>query len=186
MKLYIKYMVSTRCKLMVVAELEKLGVHDAKVDLGEVQIKERLSQAQRQEFNIALKGIGLYLIEDKKSILVERIKHVVIKAIHYTDKILKIKFSEHLSKTLHYSYPYLANVFSNTTGSTIEKLVIKHKIERVKELIVYDELTLTEIAYKLNYSSVGHLSNQFKKITGLTPTTFKRLRPPRIDGIENV
>lgn len=179
-------MVSTRCNLMVRDELKKIGVVDAIVELGEVKLIADISKTQKKEFSTVLKKIGLLLIEDKKSILVEKIKHVVIKAIHYTDKVLKVKFSEHLSRTLQYSYTYLSNIFSKTTGSTIEKLIIKHKIEKAKELIIYDELTLTEIAYRLSYSSVSHLSNQFKKVTGLTPTSFKRLEVKPRDGIENV
>lgn len=179
-------MVSTRCNLMVRDELKKIGVVDAIVELGEVKLIADISKTQKKELSTVLKKIGLLLIEDKKSILVEKIKHVVIKAIHYTDKVLKVKFSEHLSRTLQYSYTYLSNIFSKTTGSTIEKLIIKHKIEKAKELIIYDELTLTEIAYRLSYSSVSHLSNQFKKVTGLTPTSFKRLEVKPRDGIENV
>ncbi len=179
-------MVSTRCKLMVKDELEKIGVSDAVVDFGEVVTKHPLSKSQKKELNEGLKKIGLELIEDRKWILVERIKHVVIKAIHYTDKVLKVNFSEHLSTALQYNYKYLANVFSKTTGSTIEKLIISHKIERVKELITYDELTLTEIAYNLNYSSVAHLSNQFKKVTGMTPTTFKNLQENRRRALDDV
>lgn len=179
-------MVSTRCKLIIIGELEKLGIRDAVVELGEVQITQSISLTQRKEFATAIEQVGLELIEDKKSILVEKIKHVVIKAIHYTDQVMKVKFSEHLSKTLQYSYTYLANIFSKETGSTIEKLVIKHKIERIKELIIYDELTLTEIAFRLNYSSVSHLSNQFKKITGLTPTSFKQLKDKRRYELENL
>lgn len=179
-------MVSTRCKLMVKDELEKIGLPDAIVDWGEVVIKDPISTSQKQEFSVALTRIGLELIDDKRSILVEKIKHVVIKAIHYTDKILRVNFSDHLSKTLQYNYKYLANVFSKTTGSTIEKLVISHKIERAKEFIIYDELTLTEIAYNLNYSSVAHLSNQFKKVTGLTPTSFKNLQQKRRRPLDEV
>lgn len=186
MKLYIKYMVSSRCQGMVKNELERIGIHNAVVELGEVEIKESISPSQKEEFSIALRRIDLQLIEDKKIILVERIKIVIIKLIHFTDKVLKVNFSEHLSKILKYNYTYLANLFSRTTGSTIEKLIIKHKIERVKELILHDELTITEIAHKLNYSSVSHLSNQFKRITGLTPTSFKRLRHKRLRGLENV
>jgi AraC-like DNA-binding protein len=171
---------------MVKDELKKLGVVDAAIELGEVTLKRDIPNTRKKEFNTALKKIGLLLIEDKRSILVEKIKHVVIRAIHYTDKVLKVKFSDHLSKTLQYSYTYLANIFSQTTGTTIEKLVIKHKIEKAKELILYDELTLTEIAYRLSYSSVSHLSNQFKKVTGLTPTSFKRLEDKRREAIENV
>ncbi len=179
-------MVSTRCKLMVKDELEKIGLSDAVVDLGEVVTKVPLSNGQKQEFSVALTRIGLELIEDRRSILVEKIKHVVINAIHFTDKILRVNFSEHLSKTLQYNYKYLANVFSKSTGSTIERLVITHKIERAKEFIIYDELTLTEIAYNLNYSSVAHLSNQFKKVTGLTPTTFKNIQQKRRRPLEEV
>lgn len=179
-------MVSTRCKLMVENEFEKIGLPNAVVDLGEVVIKEPLSTLQKQQLGIALKRIGLELIEDRRSILVEKIKHVVIKAIHFTDKVLRINFSEHLSKTLQYNYKYLANVFSKTTGSTIENLIISHKIERAKEFIIYDELTLTEIAYNLNYSSVAHLSNQFKKVTGLTPTSFKNLQQKRRRTLEEI
>ncbi len=187
MKLYIKYMVSTRCILLVRKELDKLGIHDTRVELGEVQIKESISTLQREQFGAALAEIGLVLINDKRFILIEKIKHVIINVIHLTDKVLKVKFSEHLSKTLGYSYTYLANIFSKTTGTTIEKQVIKHKVERVKELIIYDELTLTEIAFKLNYSSVAHLSNQFKRVTGQTPTSFKRLRHSKSRvALENV
>ena len=181
-------MVSTRCELMVKNELEKLGIQDALVELGEVEIKGPISQSQKEEFRIALERIGLELIKDKRFILVEKIKIIIIKVIHFTDNVLRVNFSEHLSKTLRYNYTYLSNIFSKTTGTTIEKVIIKHKIERVKELIIYDELTLTEIAFKLDYSSVGHLCNQFKKITGLTPTSFKRLEDKRkhIVGLENI
>lgn len=186
MKLYIKHMVSSRCILLVQNELKKMDIRDARVELGEVQIKKNISQSQREELGAGLAKIGLELISDKRFILIEKIKHVIIKVVHLTDKVLKVKFSEHLSKTLGYSYTYLANIFSKTTGTTIEKQVIKHKIERAKELIIYDELTLTEIAFKLNYSSVGHLSNQFKKVTGYTPSTFKRLSHKKRIELENV
>lgn len=186
MKLYIKHMVSTRCELMVKKELAELGILDATVELGEVELKRDISQSQREEFRIALERIGLELIKDKRFILVEKIKHIIIKVIHFTDKVLRVNFSEHLSKTLKYNYTYLANIFSKTTGTTIEKVIIKQKIERVKELIIFDELTLTEIAFKLDYSSVAHLSNQFKRVTGITPTSFKRLKNKRRQGIDNV
>ena len=179
-------MVSTRCELMVKKELAELGILDATVELGEVELKRDISQSQREEFRIALERIGLELIKDKRFILVEKIKHIIIKVIHFTDKVLRVNFSEHLSKTLKYNYTYLANIFSKTTGTTIEKVIIKQKIERVKELIIFDELTLTEIAFKLDYSSVAHLSNQFKRVTGITPTSFKRLKNKRRQGIDNV
>jgi AraC-like DNA-binding protein len=186
MKLYIKYMVSIRCKMIVKAELDKLGVHYSSVDLGEVEIRENLNQDQRHALAIALKRTGLEVMDDKRAILIERIKNVIIEAIHYSDEALKVNFSDHLSEKLNYDYTYLANLFSEVEGTTIEHFIIKHKIERVKELLVYDQLSLTEISYRLHYSSVAHLSNQFKKVTGLTPTFFKHLKHKRLSGLENV
>jgi AraC-like DNA-binding protein len=186
MKLYIRYMVSIRCKLIVKAELEKLGVHYTSVELGEADIKESISRTQREELAIALKKTGLELMDDKKAILIERIKNVIVEAIHYSDEALKVNFSDHLSEKLNYDYTYLANLFSEVESTTIEHFIIKHKIERVKELLIYDELTLTEIAYKLHYSSVAHLSNQFKKVTGLTPTFYKDLKDKRLGGLEDI
>ena len=186
MKLYIKYMVSIRCKMLVKAELEKLGLHYTVVELGEADLTENISNAQRNQLNIALKKSGLELMDDKKAMLIEKIKNVITEAIHYSDEPLKVNFSDHLSEKLQHDYTYLANLFSEVESTTIEHFIIKHKIERVKELLVYDELTLTEIAYKLHYSSVGHLSNQFKKVTGLTPTFFKNLKHKRLTGLENV
>jgi AraC-like DNA-binding protein len=179
-------MVSIRCKLIVKSELERLGLHSGVVDLGEVEIKEGITSAQRGKLAAALKKTGLELMDDKKAILIERIKNVIIETIHYSDEVLKINFSNHLSEKLQYDYTYLSNLFSEVESTTIEHFIIKHKIERVKELLIYDELSLTEIAYKLHYSSVAHLSNQFKKITGLTPTFFKKLKHKRLGGLENV
>jgi AraC-like DNA-binding protein len=179
-------MVSIRCKLIVKTELERLGLHSGVVDLGEVEIKEGITSAQRGKLAAALKKTGLELMDDKKAILIERIKNVIIETIHYSDEVLKINFSNHLSEKLQYDYTYLSNLFSEVESTTIEHFIIKHKIERVKELLIYDELSLTEIAYKLHYSSVAHLSNQFKKITGLTPTFFKKLKHKRLGGLENV
>ena len=186
MKLYIKYMVSIRCKVIVKDELEKLGLHYNVVELGEVDIKESISGDQREQFARALKKTGLELMEDKKAILIERIKNVIIEMIHYSDEALKVNFSDFISEKLNHDYTYLANLFSEVEGTTIEHFIIKHKIERVKELLMYDELTLTEISYRLHYSSVAHLSNQFKKITGLTPTFFKHLRHKRLGGLDNI
>ncbi|MEP7234196.1 MAG: helix-turn-helix domain-containing protein [Ignavibacteriota bacterium] len=186
MKLYIKYMVSIRCKLMVKAELEQLGLHYSIVDLGEVEISETISAVQRKQLAIGLKRSGLELMDDKKAILIQKIKNLIVETIHYTDEELKINFSDYLSEKLNYNYTYLSNLFSEVESITIEHFIIKHKIERVKELLVYDELTLTEIAFRLHYSSVAHLSNQFKKITGLTPTFFKELKLKRLGGLENV
>lgn len=186
MKLYIKNMVCIRCKMVVRTELEKLGLHHMVVELGEADIKESLSAEQRDLLNVALKRSGLELMDDKKSMLIEKIKNVIIELVHYSDIELKINLSDHISEKLNHDYTYLANLFSEVEGTTIEKFYITHKIERVKELLVYDELNLTEIADKLNYSSVAHLSNQFKKITGLTPSHFKKLRHKRRIMLENV
>jgi YesN/AraC family two-component response regulator len=179
-------MVSIRCKMMVIAELERLGFHYSSVELGEVEIEETLSQSQRDALSAALKRSGLELMDDKKSILIEKIKQVIIETIHYTDETLRVNFSNHLSEKLNYDYTYLANLFSEVEGTTIEHFIIKHKIERVKELLIYNELSLTEISYKLHYSSVAALSNQFKKVTGLTPSFFKHIKHKRMGGLENV
>lgn len=186
MKLYVKYMVSIRCKMVVIAELENLGFHYTSVELGEVEIDETLSHAQREMLSTALKRSGFELMDDKKAILIEKIKQVVIEAIHYSDEALKVNFSDHLTEKLGYDYTYLANLFSEVEGTTIQQLILKHKIERAKELLIYDELSLTEISYKLHYSSVAALSNQFKKVTGLTPSFFKHIKHKRMGGLENV
>lgn len=172
-------MVSLRCKMMVKAELNKLGLHYIVIDLGEVEIKEDITNKQREQLKIALLKSGLELMDDKKAILIEKIKNVIVEMVHYSDEFPKINFSNYLSEKLNYDYTYLANLFSEVTGTTVEHYLIAHKIERVKELLIYDELNLTEISYKLNYSSVAHLSKQFKKVTGLTPTFFKKLKHKR-------
>ena len=172
--------------MLVKSELDKLGLHYSSVELGGADIKESLSSKQLFQLAEELKKSGLELMDDKKSILIERIKNVIVEQIHYTDEALRVNFSDFLSEKLGYDYTYLANLFSEVESTTIEHFIIKHKIERVKELLVYDELTLTEIAYRLHYSSVAHLSNQFKKVTGLTPTFFKHLKSKRLEGIENV
>jgi AraC-like DNA-binding protein len=179
MKLFIKYMVSLRCKIAVKAELDKLGLHYTRVELGEVEIMENMSEEQLTQLKIGLLQSGLELMDDQKSILIEKIKNNIIEMVHYNVELSKINFSDHLSDKLKHDYTYLANLFSEVTGITIEHYIIIHKIERVKELLLYDELTLTEISYKLNYSSVAHLSNQFKKVTGLTPSFFKQLKNKR-------
>ncbi|MBE0645883.1 MAG: AraC family transcriptional regulator [Bacteroidetes bacterium] len=176
MKIYIKYMVSIRCKMVVKAELDKLGLLYGAVDLGEVEIKGKITAAQRVKLKTELARSGLELMDDKRAVLIERIKNVIVEMVHYSDEVPRVKNSEYISIKLNHDYTYLANIFSETTGATIEHFIIAHKIERVKELLLYDELTLTEIAYRLNYSSVAHLSNQFKKVTGLTPTFFKHLK----------
>ena len=172
--------------MVVKSELEKLGLHYTRVELGEAEIMEDLSTEQLDHLSIALKKTGLELMDDKKSILVEKIKTIIIELVHYTDEQIKINLSDYLSEKLNYNYTYLANLFSEVKGTTIEKFYLSHKIERVKELLVYDELNLTEIAYKLHYSSVAHLSNQFKKMTGLTPSHFKNLKHKRRNALGNV
>jgi AraC-like DNA-binding protein len=165
--------------MVVKSELEKLGLHYITVDLGEAEIKEEITAEQLASLSIALKKTGLKLIEDKRNILVEKIKTIIIELVHYTDDQIKVNLSDYLSEKLNYNYTYLANLFSAVKGTTIEQFYLAHKIEKVKELLVYDELNLTEIAWKLHYSSVAHLSNQFKKMTGLTPTHFKNLKYKR-------
>src|ERR1022692_1625208 len=176
MKLYLKYMVSIRCKMLVKAELEKLGIHYKKVELGEAEIMENISLAKWNELNLALKKSGIELMDNKKSILIEKIKNVVVELVHYSEEPLEINFSDYLSHKLTHDYTYLANLFSESQGITIEHFLIMHKIERVKELLVYNELNITEKAWKTGYSSVAHLSNQFKKMTGLTPSFFKKIK----------
>ncbi len=179
-------MVCIRCKMVVKSELEKLGLNYRYVELGEADIEDNISQDQKNQLNNALKKSGLELIDDKRSKLIEKIKLIIIELVHYSDVPLETKLSDFLSQKLNYDYTYLANLFSEAQGTTIEKFFITHKIERVKELIIYDELNLKEIAYKLHYSSVAHLSTQFKKLTGLTPSLFKHLGHKHRLALENV
>lgn len=169
-------MVSIRCKLMVKMELKKLGLHFIVVDLGEIEIMENISDLQKNQLGTALSDIGLELMDDKKAILIEKIKNIIIEMVHYSEELPNVNFSVFISEKLNYDYNYMANLFSEVQGITIEKFIISHKIERIKELIMYDELNLTEISYKMNYSSVAHLSNQFKKVTGLSPSHFKHMK----------
>lgn len=186
MKLYIKYMVSLRCKMMVKEELKKLGLHFIVVELGEIDIMENLNPEQRRALKTGLLQSGLELMDDKKAVLIERIKNVIIEMVHYSDELPKTNYSDYISEKLNHDYTYLSNVFSEVKGITIQQFIIIHKIERAKELMLYDELNLTEISYKLNYSSVAHLSNQFKKVTGLTPSHFKALKDKRRNPIEEI
>lgn len=162
--------------MVVKSELEKLGLHYSRVELGQAEVTDPISKEQMDSLKIAFKNAGLELLEDNKSILVEAIITSIIELVHYTEKQIKINLSDYLSEKLNHNYTYLSNLFSEVKGTTIEKYYLAQKIERVKELLVYDELNLTEIAWKLHYSSVAHLSNQFKKITGLTPSNFKNLK----------
>jgi AraC-like DNA-binding protein len=186
MKLYIKYMVSIRCKMLVKAELKNMGLHFMVVELGEVDIMEDLTPEQRVQLKTALATSGLELMDDPKASLIEKIKKVIIEMVHYADEQPRIKNSDYISEKLNYDYTYLANLFSEVAGLTIEHYIIEHKIERVKELLMYDELNLTQISYKMNYSSVAHLSNQFKKVTGLTPSHFKQLKDKRRKSLEDI
>ena len=186
MKLLIKNMVSLRCKMIVKSELEKMHLQFTVVELGEVEITGELSSKQQQELKTSLLKSGLELLEDKKSMLIEKIKNVVVEMIHYSDEPPVLNFSNYLSEKLNYDYNYLSNLFSEVKGTTIEHFIIAHKIERAKELLIYNELTLTEIAEKLHYSNVAHLSNQFKKITGFSPSIFKQSQYKRLANLENV
>ena len=179
-------MVSLRCKMMVKEELKKLGIHFVVVDLGMVEILEDITARQRELLAKNLRKSGLELLENKKSILIEKIKNVITEMIHYSDEIPKTNFSDYISEKLGHNYTYLANTFSEVKGMTIQQFIIIHKIERVKELILYDELNLAEISYKLHYSSPAHLSNQFKKITGLTPSFYKKMQQKRKKNLENM
>src|ERR1700733_15223917 len=179
-------MVSIRCKMIVKEKLKELRLPYTVVNLGEVELTKNITQQQREQLKKALLKSGLELMDDKKAILIEQIKNVIVEMVHYTDEIPKTNFSDYLSKKLNYDYTYLSNLFSETEATTIEHFIMLHKIERVKELIIYDELNLTQIAYKLHYSSVAHLSNQFKKITGLTPSFFKSLKDKKRNTLEDV
>lgn len=179
-------MVSNRCKMLVKEELKKLGLHFIVVDLGEVDIMEDITAAQMHLLNSALQDSGLELMENKKAILIEKIKNIVIEMVHHPVEENKIKFSVFLAEKLDYDYTYLANMFSEVQGTTIEQFIILHKVERIKELIMYDELNISEIAILMNYSSVSHLSKQFKKTTGLSPSHFKLLKEKRRKPIEEI
>ncbi len=179
-------MVSTRCKMIVKEELKRLGLHFILVDLGVVDIMENINEEQRIYLKEALHEAGLELMDDKRAMLIEKIKNVIVEMVHYAEELPKINFSHFLSQKLNYDYTYLANLFSEVQGTTIEQFIISHKIERIKELIIYDELNITEIAYKMNYSSVAHLSSQFKKVTGLSPSHFKGLKDKRRSPIEDI
>jgi AraC-like DNA-binding protein len=165
--------------MVVKEELSNLGLHYTSVELGEAEVLEIISARQLDQFRVALLRSGLELMDDRKSVLIGKIKDIIFELVHYSEEPLAINLSGYLSETLSYDYTYLAKLFSEVQGSTIEKFFITHKIERVKELLVYNELTLTEIAYRMHYSSVAHLSAQFKKVTGLTPSHFKQLKEKR-------
>lgn len=176
MKLFIKNMVCNRCIMAVRNELKKINVRPLRVELGEVEIENELTAKQHEQFNKGLESLGFELIDDKKSRIIQKIKNVIIEVIqNHNADTPKINYSQHIASKLNKDYTYLSNLFSEVEGTTIEKFIIAQKIEKVKELLVYDELSLSEIAYTMGYSSVGHLSNQFKKVTGLTPSYFKSI-----------
>ena len=172
--------------MLVAAELKKLGLHHSKVELGEVELSENITFEQHEQLKIALLKSGLELMDNKKAILVEKIKNVIFEMIHLDYEMTKIKNSEYISEKLSHDYTYLANLFSEETGITIEHYVIIHKIERIKELLIYHKHNLTEISFMLNYSSVAHLSNQFKQVTGITPSFYKQINQNRLISQENV
>jgi AraC-like DNA-binding protein len=172
--------------MVVKAELEKLGAKILHLELGEVEIEQTLEPAREQLFKEALLKTGLEVMADKRAILIEKIKAVIIEMIHYADELPETNFSDFLSKKLGYDYTYLANIFTQVKGTTIEQFIILHKVEKVKELLIYDELNINEIAYKMHYSSSAHLSNQFKRITGLTPSQFKALKHERRKNLDEV
>ena len=186
MKLYIKFMVSIRCKMVVKEELDKLNLRYVILDLGTVEIIDDLTAAQRNVLKIGLLKSGLELMDDKKAVLIEKVKNIIIEMVHYTDELPKVNYSDYISEKLGLDYTHISKIFSEVKGITIEQFIIAHKIERVKELLIYDELNLTQISYMLNYSSVSHLSRQFKKITGLTPSFFKQLKDKKRTTLENV
>lgn len=186
MILYIKYMVSLRCKMMVQQELKNLGLHYVVVELGSVEILEDISIEQREALKSNLLKSGLELLDDKRSILIEKIKNVIVEMVHYQDELPKTNYSDYIAEKLGYDYTYLSNMFSEVKGINIQQFIIHHKIEKVKELLLYEDLNLTEISYKMHYSSVAHLSNQFKKVTGLSPTYYKKLRKKRDSNLENI
>lgn len=186
MKLYIKYMVSLRCKLLVREELKKLGIKYVVVDLGVVELLEDISDEQRDQFRQNLLKSGLELLDDNRSILVERVKNVIIEMIHYSEELPKINYSDYICEKLGYNYTYLSNLFSEVKGITLQQYIIIHRIEKAKELILYDELNISEISYRLQYSSVAHFSNQFRKITGLNPSYYKKLKQKRKGNLEDL
>ena len=186
MKLFIQNMVSLRCKMMVKSELEKLDINYKSIELGEVQLLEPMPKSVRQLLKEKLHKSGLELMDDKKAILIERIINIIVEMVHYSDLFPDVNFSVFLSEKMQQDYHKMAEIFSKTKGITIEHFLILHKVERIKELIIYDELNLTEISYRMNYSSLAHLSKQFKQVTGLTPTFFKSLSKRERKNLEDL
>ena len=179
-------MVSNRCKMVVKEILKELDLHFMVVELGEVDVMETLTSEQRQQLREQLEEAGLELMDDKRAVLIEKIKNIIIQMIHHSNEVIKVNFSDYLSEKLNHNYTYLANLFSEVQGTTIEQYIISHKVERIKELIAYGEHNITEIAYQMNYSSVAHLSSQFKKVTGLSPSHFKQMKNKGRNALEDL
>lgn len=179
-------MVCDRCKMVVKAELEHLGLRPVSVDLGEVELDRELTGEEKQRLVERLQELGFSLIDDRKSRLIEQIKTLIIELVHYRNNELAVNLSDYLKSRVNHDYHYLSNLFSEVEGTTIEKYFIAQKIEKVKELLVYDELSLSEIANQLNYSSVAYLSNQFKKVTGFTPSHYKQIREKKRKSLDEV
>lgn len=186
MKLYVKNMACLSCKAFVKDALLEMDIHAVKVDLGEIETKEAVSDEEKQQLNKLIKKVGLELLESKQGVLIEKVRKIIVDYVYHSEEKEIINFSDLLSQKLNYSYSYLANFFSEVEATTIEQYVIALKIERIKELIIFGEDTLTEIADKLHYSSVAHLSAQFKKVTGLTPSHFKELKKKRRIAIQDL
>lgn len=185
-KIHIKNMVCNRCIMVVQSELDKLNLKAKNIRLGEVTLEKEPTLAEIKNLEKALIPLGFELIDDKKSRIIEQIKNTIINLVHYQNNEVKTNLSDVLSEKLHHDYNYLSNLFSEVEGTTIEKYFIAQKIEKVKELLVYDELSLSEIAFRLNYSSVAYLSNQFKKVTGLSPSHFKKIRTDKRKPLDEV
>jgi AraC-like DNA-binding protein len=179
-------MVSNRCKTVVREILRQMGLTFVVDHLGEVDVMQDISVEQRRQISVRLAESGLELMVDKKRILIEKIKNLIVEMVHHSSEVPKINFSDYLALKLAYDYTYLSNLFSEMQGTTVEQFIIAHKVERIKELISYDELNISEIAWKLNYSSVAHLSNQFKKKTGFSPSRFKQLLHQKRRPIEDI
>lgn len=187
MKLSIKNMVCNRCIMVVRQELERMNLIPNRIQLGEVELKEELSDLQINHLRDQLAEKGFELLDDRKTMIVEKVKNIIVEVIHGADEVdLKINFSNLIRQKLHIDYNYVSTLFSNTEGVTIEQYIILQRIERAKELLVYNELTLSEISYKLGYSSVQHLSTQFKKVTGLTPSHFKSIKENKRKSLDQL
>ncbi len=184
--IFIKNMVCDRCIMVVQNELEKLGLDAKNIKLGEVILSKEITSLEKENLSKTLEPLGFEVIDDKKGRIIEKIKNIIIDLVHHQDSDVKTNLSDVLSDKLHHDYNYLSNMFSEVEGTTIEKYFIAQKVEKVKELLVYDELSLNEIANRLNYSSVAYLSNQFKKVTGLTPSHFKQIKEDKRKPLDKV